>query len=104
MVTAIEGFGCKRGKVYGTNEFLHPVRILTSTVKVTGQEELLAVRSEEPIPKELIMDCMKVIAEKTVSSTPVKRYDVIIPDIWHPVPTDSAQWCFWSSHMRSNNY
>ena len=80
-IASIEGFGCKRGEVYGTNEFLHPVRILTSTVKVAGQDELLAVRSEEPIPKELIMECMKVIAEKTVDRIPVQRYDVVIPDI-----------------------
>lgn len=80
-VTSIKGFGCKRGEVYGNNEFLHPVRILTSTVKVAGQNELLAVRSEEPIPKELMMDCMKVIAEKTVCDTPIQRYDVVIPNI-----------------------
>ena len=35
-ITSIEGYTCNRGKEYGTREFLHPVRILTSTVKVDG--------------------------------------------------------------------
>jgi len=80
-VTVIEGYSCKRGKEYGSQEFLHPVRILTTTVKIEGAaEELLPVRSEQPLPKELIMDCMKVISH-TVVKTPVRRYDAVIPNI-----------------------
>ena len=79
-ITSIEGFTCSRGKEYGTQEFLHPVRILTSTVKVDGEDRLVPVRSDRPIPKELLMDCMAVIRE-TVVKTPVNTYDVIIPDI-----------------------
>ena len=75
-----EEITCSRGKEYGTQEFLHPVRILTSTVKVDGEDRLVPVRSDRPIPKELLMDCMAVIRE-TVVKTPVNTYDVIIPDI-----------------------
>lgn len=80
-VDSIEGYTCKRGEEYGRQEFLHPVRILTTTVKVEGKEEhLLPVRSEHPVPKELLMDCMEVIRKQTVKA-PVARYDVIVPDI-----------------------
>ena len=67
-------------KEYGTQEFLHPVRILTSTVKVDGEDRLVPVRSDRPIPKELLMDCMAVI-RRTVVKAPVSTYDIIIPDV-----------------------
>ena len=57
-----------------------PVRILTSTVKVDGEDRLVPVRSDRPIPKELLMDCMAVI-RRTVVKAPVSTYDIIIPDV-----------------------
>ena len=56
------------------------VRILTSTVKVDGEDRLVPVRSDRPIPKELLMDCMAVI-RRTVVKAPVSTYDIIIPDV-----------------------
>lgn len=80
-ITIINGYACKRGLEYGTNEFLHPVRILTTTVKIKGeQDRLIPVRSEEPLPKEKIMECMEVI-KKQEAELPVQMYDVIIPNI-----------------------
>lgn len=78
-ITNMEGYGCKRGQEYGTAEILHPVRILTTTV-LTDDGTLVPVRSEKPLPKEKIFDCMAVIRE-TIASLPVRRYDVIVPDI-----------------------
>jgi len=79
-ISSISGYSCKRGIEYGKNEFSHPVRILTTTVKVAGTEQLLPVRSSRPIPKELIMKCMEEIKKVKVSEK-VKRYDVIISNI-----------------------
>lgn len=79
-ITSINGYGCNRGIEYGKSEFAHPVRILTTTVKVAGSVTLLPVRSSKPIPKELIMDCMEEIKKVEVSGK-VKRYEVIIQDI-----------------------
>ena len=79
-IVSITGYGCKRGIEYGKNEFSHPVRILTTTVKIAGTDQLLPVRSSKPIPKELIMKCMEEIKKVTISEK-VKRYDVIIPNI-----------------------
>ena len=78
VVTSIEGYGCKRGQEYASAEFAHPVRILTTTVKLGG--DLLPVRSSAPIPKEKIMDCMAVI-RKVEANQPVARYDVIVANI-----------------------
>ncbi len=80
-IDRIEGFTCKRGEEYGRAEFSHPVRILTSTVKITGADQpLLPVRSEGPVPKELIPSCMEEI-RNTVAKAPVGVHDVIIENI-----------------------
>ena len=81
MISQMEGSQCKRGEEYARNEFSHPVRILTTTVKVTSADApLVPVRSDKPVPKELLLECMKVIKVVTVEA-PVSRYDVIIPNI-----------------------
>ena len=79
-ILSLEGQGCKRGAEYATAEFAHPVRILTTTVKLSGVNDLLPVRSNKPLPKEKIMECIAVI-RAAQAKTPVKCYDVIIPDI-----------------------
>lgn len=80
-VISVEGYTCKRGLEYASAEYAHPVRILTTTVKLTDTDsDLLPVRSTKPIPKEKILDCMQVI--RTVQAKrPVGRYDVIVADI-----------------------
>ena len=61
-VRQVTGYICKRGLEYATAEFTHPVRILTTTVKLDGEEhDLLPVRSAKPIPKEKLFACMEVI-------------------------------------------
>lgn len=80
-IASIEGFTCPRGKAYAEAEFLAPVRTLTSTVKVEGTDSVLvACRSEKPLPKEKVLDCMKEIHVLTVKA-PVNRGDVLIADI-----------------------
>lgn len=81
QIQSVEGYGCKRGLEYGSSEFAHPVRILTTTVKLEGvQNDLLPVRSNKPLPKEKIMECMQIIRATAVKA-PVARYDVVISDI-----------------------
>ena len=80
-VVSVEGYGCKRGLEYATTEFTHPVRILTTTVKMAGIEnDLLPVRSSKPIPKEKLFDCMEVI-RAVEAKLPVSCYDVLVSDI-----------------------
>ena len=79
-VLSVEGQGCKRGLEYASAEFAHPVRILTTTVKLDGQNDLLPVRSNKPLPKEKLFDAMEIIRAAAVKA-PVNRYDVVIANI-----------------------
>lgn len=80
-VTSITGNACKRGYTYAESEFLAPVRTLTSTVKINSQKAILvACRSNKPLPKDMVLDCMKEIHKITVNA-PICRGDVIIPNI-----------------------
>ena len=79
-ILSVEGQGCKRGLEYASAEFAHPVRILTTLVKLDDQNDLLPVRSNKPVPKEKLFDCMEVIRAATVKA-PVNRYDVVVANI-----------------------
>ena len=77
-IASCEGFKCKRGKVYAENEFIRPLRILTSSVKVSGAAvPLVAVRTSAPIPKEMQMEAMEEVKKITVSGKMVPG-DVIV--------------------------
>jgi CxxC motif-containing protein len=80
-IQSMTGQGCKRGEEYARNEFIHPLRILTSTVKVSGSKiPLAAVRTNKPMPQELLFQAMDEI-RKVEARVPVKRGDVIIANI-----------------------
>ena len=67
-IASCEGFKCPRGKKYAENEFVHPVRILTSSVKVDGAAvPLVAVRTSAPIPKEMLLPAMEEVKKLTVT-------------------------------------
>ena len=77
-ITGCEGFKCKRGKIYAENEFIKPLRILTSSVKTSGAAvPLVAVRTSAPIPKEMQMEAMEEVKKITVSGKLVPG-DVIV--------------------------
>jgi CxxC motif-containing protein len=81
VIRSVKGYTCARGEQYARSEFVHPVRILTSTALVSGSNEpLVAVRSNRPLPKELLMNCMKKIHMLHLQA-PVYRYQVLIPNI-----------------------
>ena len=69
-ITSCEGFKCKRGKVYAENEFIRPLRILTTSVKTEGAVvPLLPVRTS----------AMVEVKKLTVKG-PMKPGDVIVKD------------------------
>jgi CxxC motif-containing protein len=75
------GFHCKKGKTYAEDEYLNPKRILTSTVKVKNYDyPVLPVRSDVPIPKSLLFECMGII-KKIEISAPVKNGQIIVKNI-----------------------
>jgi CxxC motif-containing protein len=72
---------CKKGKEYAIAEFINPVRILTTTVRVEGGIlPVIPVRSKEPIPKKLIRECMRELAKVKVKA-PIKCGDVLHANI-----------------------
>lgn len=77
----ISGFSCKAGLAFAKSEIEDPKRTLTTTIKIlNGVEILLPVKSQKPIPKALIMACMKNINEHTIPA-PVNIGDVVIKDV-----------------------
>ena len=80
-VISVTGNTCKRGDAYARSEVTHPVRSLTSTVKVEGGvHPVVPVKSAGPVPKEKMFDCMKVINSTSIKA-PVKIGDVVIKNI-----------------------
>lgn len=80
-ILSVEGQGCKRGLEYASTEFAHPVRILTTTVRLAGvQNDLLPVRSNKPLPKDKLFECMDVIRNLQVR-LPVVQYQVVAENI-----------------------
>ena len=79
-IDSVEGNSCPRGRAYAENEFCHPLRILTSSVKVEGGDvPLIPVRTRTAIPKELLFRGMEEIRKLTVKGA-VACGDVIVSD------------------------
>ncbi len=77
----VQGNFCKRGVDYGIKEITHPVRKLTSTVKIKGAlYPRLPVVTDKELPKEMLFDVMKVL-EKVEVKAPVKAGEVIIANV-----------------------
>lgn len=77
----VTGNGCERGIEYGKKELIAPTRVITSTVKASGGlYARCPVKTNAPIPKELIFEAMKLLDSVEVKA-PVKVGDVVIEDI-----------------------
>ena len=77
----VTGNSCKRGKEHGTNEFTRPMRMLTSTVSITGALlPRLSVVSTDVVPKDQVNACLQDIYKVSVKA-PVHCGDVIIHNI-----------------------
>ena len=80
-ILSITGNTCRRGEEYAKNEVTDPVRIVTSSVRVSGSDKpVVSVRTASPIPKGKIDDCIKAMKGLTVEA-PVKIGDVLIPNV-----------------------
>jgi CxxC motif-containing protein len=77
----VEGNTCKRGAKYGVEEVTNPRRVITTTVKLNGGYlNLLPVKTNDSVPKELMFDIMKLL-DKVLVNAPVSVGDVILKDI-----------------------
>lgn len=71
---------CKRGEIYAKNEIISPKRILTTSVKLVGEDRWISVKSKEPIPKEDIFKAMSILKNIEVKS-PIHIGDIIKKNI-----------------------
>lgn len=80
-VVSITGNTCPRGAAYGKAEVLHPVRTLTTTVRVSNAERLLPVKTDRPIPKEKLFAAMEKVNALSINA-PVKIGDILLNDLF----------------------
>ena len=77
----VTGNSCPRGEIYGRNELQHPVRVITSTVKIEGAAvPRLSVKTDKPLPKEKMFACMHLLDDITAQS-PIKVGTVLAENI-----------------------
>ena len=78
-VTEVTGNTCPRGKQYAIDECTNPVRTITTTARTSGGG-VIPVKTANPIPKELMFECMEKINQATVT-LPAQIGDVVIENL-----------------------
>lgn len=72
---------CEKGKEYVLQEIKNPLRIFTTTVKVKGGNlSRIAVRSKEPVPKDIVVKLIKPLRKIEVTA-PINKGDIIVKNI-----------------------
>ena len=79
VVIEVTGNTCPRGKQYAIDECTNPVRTITTTAR-TADGGVIPVKTAQPIPKELMFDCMQEINKATVT-LPAHIGDVVIKNL-----------------------
>lgn len=80
-VHSVIGNSCPRGDTFARQELTCPMRVLTTTVAVSGGDEtLLPVRTAEAIPLELHAQAMDLIRGLVVKA-PIRMSDVVLPNL-----------------------
>lgn len=79
-VRSATGNSCPRGDTFSHQELTCPMRVLTTTVAVSGGDEaLLPVRTAEAIPLKLHAQAMALIRGLVVNA-PIHMGDTILPN------------------------
>ena len=80
-VRSVTGNKCPRGDKFAHQELTCPMRVLTTTVAVSGGDEaLLPVRTAEAIPLALHAQAMALIRGLVVNA-PIRMGDVVLEDL-----------------------
>lgn len=78
---AVTGNSCPRGAQYGAAELQHPVRVLTTTVRLTGcSARRCPVKTSTAIPKGLLFDAMHVL-DGVELAAPVALGQVVVRNL-----------------------
>ena len=77
----VTGNTCPKGQEYAVNECLHPVRTVTATVRVANRPNtMVSVKTENPVPKDQMMDVMASLRQTTVNA-PLAIGDVVLYNV-----------------------
>lgn len=80
-VHSVTGNSCPRGDKFAHQELTCPMRVLTTTVAVSGGDEaLLPVRTADAIPLELHAQAMDLIRELVIEA-PIRMGDVVLENL-----------------------
>jgi CxxC motif-containing protein len=81
-IVSLKSNKCRRGEEYAEQEFYDPRRVLTTTIKVesSGSFPLLSIRTDKPIPKKKLRECMQYLANIEVEA-PINIGQVIVSNI-----------------------
>ena len=80
-VHSVTGNNCPRGDKFAHQELTCPMRVLTTTVAVSGGDEaLLPVRTAEAIPLALYVQVMDLIRGLVIEA-PVRMGDVVLENL-----------------------
>ncbi len=80
-VRSVTGNSCPRGDKFAHQELICPMRVLTTTIAVSGGDEtLLPVRTAEAIPLALHAQAMNLIRGLVVNG-PIRIGDVVLEDL-----------------------
>ncbi len=77
---SVAGNTCKRGERYAHDECTNPKRVVTGLVRLNGRREPLSVKTAQPIPKDKVAQCVRILGE-TVLDVPKHIGDVVIENI-----------------------
>lgn len=80
-VRSVTGNNCPRGDTFAHQELTCPMRVLTTTVAVSGGgEALLPVRTAEAIPLTLHAQAMNPLHGAVVDA-PIRMGDIVLPNL-----------------------
>lgn len=80
-VVSITGHSCKRGEIYAKTEATNPVRVVTSSVPVTGSaaHHMVSVKTAGDVPKAKVFEVVASLKGVTLEA-PVSIGDVVVHD------------------------
>lgn len=82
-IVEVRGFSCRKGRGFAVQEHTDPRRLVTTTVAIEGARwPRLPVRTVEAVPKGLVLDVCRELAEVRLHA-PVALGDVVLADVCH---------------------
>ena len=77
----VTGNSCSRGEEYGKSEIKNPLRVVTSTVRISGGlHRRCPVKTDRAIPKALIFRAVRLLDQVDLKS-PVKSGQIVMKNI-----------------------